>query len=296
MVLMRRWAAVVGVLTVAVTCLPAVLPAVLPAGVADASSRTPVVASFYPIAWAAQQVGGGRVSVTNLTPAGAEPHDLELDPDQIDDVLDAAVVFELGHGFQPAVEQAAEQRDGPTVQLLPGHTKDPHIWLDPVRMATIVRSVQRGLTKADPKGRATYVANARHVLAELRALDAKYRDGLAHCERDVIVTGHEAFGHLASRYGLRQEGVAGLSPDSEPDAKRISQLTDLVKRTGTTTVFTEELVSPRIAETLAREAGVTTEALNPLEGLTDRELRRGDGYVGVMEANLTKLRAALACS
>jgi zinc transport system substrate-binding protein len=288
MVLMRRWAAVVGVLTVAATCLPA--------GAAGASSRTSVVASFYPIAWAAQQVGGARVAVTNLTPAGAEPHDLELDPDQIDAVLDAAVVFELGHGFQPAVEQAAQQRDGPTVQLLSRHTKDPHIWLDPVRMATIVRSVQRGLTKADPKGRATYVANARHVLGELRALDTKYRDGLAHCERDVIVTGHEAFGHLAARYGLRQEGVAGLSPDSEPDAKRISQLTDLVKRTGTTTVFTEELVSPRIAETLAREAGVTTEALNPLEGLTDREQQRGEDYVRVMDANLVKLQAALACT
>jgi zinc transport system substrate-binding protein len=288
MVLTKGRMALVGVLAVAATCLPV--------GAAGASSTTSVVASFYPIAWAAQQVGGTRVAVTNLTPAGAEPHDLELDPDQIDDVLDAAVVFELGHGFQPAVEQAAEQRDGPTVQLLPGHTKDPHIWLDPVRMATIVRSVRRGLTKADPKGRATYAANAHRVLAALRALDARYRNGLAQCERDVIVTGHEAFGHLAARYGLRQEGVAGLSPDAEPDAKRISQLTDLVKRTGTTTVFTEELVSPRIAETLAREAGVRTEPLNPLEGLTDRELRRGDGYVAVMDANLTKLERALGCS
>src|SRR3954451_9834960 len=102
---------------------------------AGAASRMPVVASFYPIAWAVQQVGGDRVTVTNLTPAGAEPHDLELTPDQIDEVLDAQVVFELGRGFQPAVEDAAAQRDGPTVQLLPRGTKDAHIWLDPVRMA-----------------------------------------------------------------------------------------------------------------------------------------------------------------
>src|SRR5690348_2102945 len=146
--------------------------ALIPAAGAEASSRTSVVASFYPIAWAAQQVGGNRVAVTNLTPAGAEPHDLELNPDQLDHVLDAAVVFELGHGFQPAVEQAAEQRDGPTVQLLPSGTKDPHIWLDPVRMATIVRTVQRELTKADPKGRATYTRNAHRVLEALTALDA----------------------------------------------------------------------------------------------------------------------------
>ena len=134
------------------------------------------------------------------------------------------------------------------------------------------------------------------MLDELTTLDTRYRDALTHCQRTVIVTGHEAFGYLAKRYGLRQEGVAGLSPDAEPDAKRIAQLSDLVKRLGVTTVFTEDLVSPRIADTLAREAGVKTETLNPLEGLTDRELGRGDGYVSVMDANLAKLRTALGCS
>ena len=265
-------------------------------GTARAASRESVVASFYPIAWAAQQVGGDRVSVTNLTPAGAEPHDLELTPDQIDEVLDAKVVFELGRGFQPAVEQAAEQRDGRTVQLLPDGTTDPHVWLDPVRMSAIVRTVQRELTRADPKGRSVYARNAERVLGELDSLDARYRNGLAHCERDVIVTAHEAFGHLAKRYGLQQEGVAGISPDAEPDAKRIAQLTDLVRRDGVTTVFTEELVSPRIARTLAREAGVRTATLNPLEGLTAREVRNGDDYVSVMDANLRMLRRALGCS
>jgi zinc transport system substrate-binding protein len=266
------------------------------AGAAGAASKASVVASFYPIAWAAQQVGGNRVAVTNLTPAGAEPHDLELTPDQIDEVLDAKVVFELGRGFQPAVEQAAEQRDGRTVQLLPAGTKDPHVWLDPVRMAAVVRTVQRELTKADPRGRALYARNASRVLGELDALDTRYREGLARCEREVLVTGHEAFGHLAQRYGLRQEGVAGLSPDAEPDARRIAQLSDLVRRSGTTTVFTEALVSPRIARTLAREAGVRTETLDPLEGLTDAQLRRGENYVTVMDANLTKLERALGCS
>jgi zinc transport system substrate-binding protein len=286
------------VLTQRVRLVGALLLALLAvsAGTADAASRESVVASFYPVAWAAQQVGGNRVAVTNLTPAGAEPHDLELTPDQIDEVLDAKVVFELGRGFQPAVEQAAEQRDGATVQLLAKGTKDPHVWLDPVRMATLVRSVQRELAKADPKGRTTYARNARRVLGALDALDARYRDGLARCERDVIVTAHEAFGHLAPRYGLRQEGVAGLSPDAEPDAERIAQLSDLVRRSGSTTVFTEALVSPRIARTLAREAGVRTETLNPLEGLTERELRRGDDYVTVMDANLAKLERALGCS
>jgi len=279
----------VGVLVFLVTLAPTAARA------ASATSKVSVVASFYPLAWAAQHVGGERVSIRNLTPAGAEPHDLELTPDQIDDVLDADVVFELGQGFQPAVEQAAEQRDGATVRLLSRTTNDPHVWLDPVRMAAIVRIVQREVIRADPKGRILYARNAGRTLDELDALDMRYREGLTDCERRVFVTAHEAFGRLARRYGLRQQGAAGISPDAEPDAKRIAQLVDLVKRNGVTTVFTEELVSPRIAQTLAREAGVHTETLNPLEGLTDRELRQGDDYVTVMDSNLAKLRQALGC-
>jgi zinc transport system substrate-binding protein len=281
---------------VAVVVTAVVIGVVGQAAIATATPRASVVASFYPIAWAAQQVGGSRVAVTNLTPAGAEPHDLELTPDQIDDVLDADVVFELGHGFQPAVEQAADQRDGPTVELLRPGTTDPHIWLDPVRMAAIVRTEERALVRADPKGRAAYERNAERVRGELAALDTRYREGLAQCERRVFVTSHEAFGHLARRYGLRQEGVAGLSPDAEPDAKRLGELADLVRRLGVPVVFTEELVSPRIADTLAREAGVTTKTLNPLEGLTGRELAQGADYVSVMDQNLVKLRAALGCT
>ena len=123
------------------------------------------------------RVGGDRVHVTNLTPAGAEPHDLELNPDQIDEVLDADIVFDLGDGFQPTVEKAAEQRDGPTVSLLRAGTKDPHVWLDPVRMEGVVRSVQRELTQVDPKGRAVYARNAARLLADLGALDQRYARG-----------------------------------------------------------------------------------------------------------------------
>jgi zinc transport system substrate-binding protein len=289
MVLRYRRGFVVGVV--------ALLVVVGDAGRAGAApSRRSIVANFYPVAYAAERVGGDRVHVTNLTPAGAEPHDLELTPDQIDEILDADVVFDLGHGFQPAVEKAAAQRDGPTVSLLRAGTKDPHIWLDPVRMAGTVRTVQRELTKVDPKGRAVYARNAQRFLTELDTLNARYAHGLAHCQRTVIVTGHEAFGYLAKRYGLRQEGVAGLSPDAEPDAQRLGELADLVKRLGVTVVFTESLVSPRIADTLAREAGVRTETLNPLEGLTDRDLHRGANYVTVMDENLARLRDALGCS
>jgi len=281
------------------------------AGVAQAASKQSVVAAFYPVAYAAQRVGGNRVDVTNLTPAGAEPHDLELTPKQIDEILNADLVFDLGRRFQPAVEKAAAQRDGPTVSLLDtlpinagkkavkegdANALDPHVWLDPVLMQDLVRQVQRSLTKADPKGRAVYTRNADRFVAELRTLNDRYSQGLATCKRKLIVTSHEAFGYLARRYGLSQQGVAGLSPDAEPDAQRLGRLADLVKHQGVTTVFTEALVSPRIADTLAREAGVKTDTLNPLEGLTDTEVSRGANYVNVMDENLKRLQLALGCS
>jgi zinc transport system substrate-binding protein len=273
--------------------------ALLPAAASAASPSVSVVGAFYPVAYAAQRVGGARVHVTNLTPAGAEPHDLELTTKQFDQILDADVVVDLGHGFQPAVEHATAERDGPTVTLLdrlPHRASDPHVWLDPVLMQDIVRQVQTALTKADPKGKATYGRNADAFLQQLRALDQRYRAALADCRIHVIVTAHEAFGYLAKRYGLEQQGVSGLSPDAEPDAKRIAQLTDLVKRDHIKVVFTETLVSPRIADTLAREAGVHTDVLDPLEGLSDRAIARGANYLTVMDANLGKLTRALDCA
>ena len=283
-----------------------------PRVVAATASKQSVVASFYPIAYAAEAVGGREVAVTNLTRAGAEPHDLELSPVQMDRLLDADVLFVLGGDFQPAVERAARQRDGITVELLDGlavakdhdderseddqEGLDPHVWLDPVLMQDIVRQIQRALVRADPKNRATYAANAEALRAELVALDERYRRGLADCERTLIVTAHESFGYLTRQYGLRQEGVSGIDPTTEPDARRIAELTDLARRHGVTVVFTEELVSRRVAATLAREAGLRTDTLDPLETLSTKARKAGETYMTVMDSNLRKLRTALGCS
>jgi zinc transport system substrate-binding protein len=178
----------------AAAVLVSLLVSPLPAGAAE---RRKVVTAFYPLAWVAAQVGGDRVAVGNLTPAGAEPHDLELTPDQMDSLLDADVAIVMGKAFQPAVERAAEQRDGVTVRLLdrlPTRPGDPHVWLDPVLMQRIVARVRTALTKADPAGRAVYQRNAADLDTRLAALDQRYRDGLSTCARHEIVTAHEAFG------------------------------------------------------------------------------------------------------
>lgn len=298
-------------------CLLALLTAAglltgLSAGpVAAARSKMSVAAAFYPVAFAAQRVGSTRVAVTNLTPTGAEPHDLELDSDQLDKLLGAKVAFVLGSGFQPAVEKAANRRDGATVALLgkivdargkkvadtPSRGGlDPHVWLDPVLMSQLVGEVERGLAAADPKGAATYASNAQALQAELAALDAQYRARLTGCPRTLLVTSHEAFGYLASRYGLQQQGVAGISPDQEPDPARLGELAQLARDQGVTTVFTEEVVSPRIAETLARDAGgLETERLSPLESLTKQEQKAHADYFSLMNGNLDKIASALGC-
>jgi zinc transport system substrate-binding protein len=289
-----------------------------------------VVAGFYPLAEAAERVGGDRIDVSDLTPAGSEPHDLELVPDQVEDLEDADLVLVLGRGFQPAVEQVADRRDGATVAVLDaigieggavagddheaeeqagddhegdvddhdeGHDEgvDPHVWLDPTLMAAIVDEVTAALVALDPEGATGYEEAAAAYRGELAALDASYREALDDCRRTTIVVAHEAFGWLASRYGLTQEGISGLAPGAEPSPTRLAELTDLVTELGVTTVFTETLVSPRTAEALAREAGVATAVLDPLEGLSDAQRAAGESYGTVMERNLDVLVDALGC-
>jgi zinc transport system substrate-binding protein len=273
------------------------------AGATDGAAVS-VVASFHPLAEAAARVGGDRVAVTNLTPAGSEPHDLELTPDQVDDVEDASLAVVLGRDFQPAVEEVAGRRDGPTLTVLdaldvgrggPG-AEDPHVWLDPTVMAEIVDALAAELAALDPDGAEGYEAGAAAFRDELAALDGEYQAVLGGCAGEVVVVAHEAFGWLTSRYGLVQEGIAGLAPGAEPDPERLSQLVDLVEAEGVTTVFTETLVSPRVSETLAREAGLRTAVLDPLEGLSDDRLAAGATYTSVMRENLSALAGALPCA
>ena len=278
-------------------------------GAGDAGDgRTQVVASFYPLFEAAQRVGGDRVQVRNLTPAGSEPHDLELNSSQVDSIEDAAVVLFLGQGFQPALEKAADRAKGMKVDildelgsLLPAPEGDddleidPHVWLDPALFKAIVARVADALAAVEPANRATYEANATAYSRELDELDAAFVEGLSSCDRRVVVTSHAAFGYLTARYGLVQEAIAGMEPESEPSPQRLADLAAKVQSDGTTTVFYETLVSPKVAEALAREAGVSTAVLDPIEGLSDDDAKAGKTYVSAMRENLAALRLALGC-
>jgi zinc transport system substrate-binding protein len=197
-----------------------------------------------------------------------------------------------------AEEQAGDDHEGDVDDHDDGHDEgvDPHVWLDPTLMAAIVDEVTAALVALDPEGATGYEEAAAAYRGELAALDASYQEALDDCRSTTIVVAHEAFGWLASRYGLTQEGISGLAPGAEPSPTRLAELTDLVTELGVTTVFTETLVSPRTAEALAREAGVATAVLDPLEGLSDAQRAAGGSYGTVMERNLATLVEALGCA
>ncbi|MDN3250693.1 zinc ABC transporter substrate-binding protein [Streptomyces sp. ZSW22] len=318
---------------IAVTAAAAVGLGTLSACSSDSSAagntdKFDVVASFYPMQYLAEQIGGDHVNVTTLTEPGQEPHDLELSAKQTAQMGEADAVLYL-KTLQPAVDEAVGQADVKTkidaatltkledhgsVEHDHGHDHggeehaaeehseeahseeeehalDPHVWLDPVKYAEIAEGVATAFEKADPDNAADYRKNADALTKKLADLDTAYKDGLANTDTKVFFTNHAAFGYLAERYELTQEAINGLDPESEPSPARIKELQDEAKADGVTTVFYETLVSDKTAKTLAKDAGLKTDVLDPLEGITDKS--KGDDYIAVMESNLKALEAAL---
>lgn len=283
-------------------------------GGADAAGIT-VLASFYPLQYVAQQVGGDLVSVDTLTPPGAEPHDLELSPAQVDEVGRSDLVVYLSD-FQAAVDDAVDanapahvvdaaqdtelhaaehDEEGEEHAEDDGHehgSLDPHFWLDPSRLPAVADDVAAQLSDIDPDNADTYAANAEAFTTAMTDLDTEYREGLATCDTRAIVTTHEAFSYLAERYDLEQVGIAGVDPEGEPSPARLAEVGQVVRDENVGTIFFETLASPKVAETLAAELGVETAVLDPLEGLTDDS----QDYVSVARTNLETLRTALGCA
>ena len=307
-------------------------------GTAGAGGPLKVMASFYPLQYVTEQVGGDLVQVDSLTPPGTEPHDLELSPASVAALESSAAVVYLS-GFQPAVDEAIKQAapdhaldvseeatlpaghseaehasEGAAPRTEAAHTDaahseeahteesghageahaggDMHYGLDPVRLAHTACAVAGQLGEADPANAATYKANAEALAAKLTTLDKDLSQGLATCKTRTVVVSHEAYGYLADKYKLKQVGISGLSPDAEPSPARLAEIGKVVKDEGVSTIFTETLVNPKVAETLAADLGAETAVLDPLEGLSDES----SDYEKVMRKNLEALRAALNCA
>ncbi|WP_367323184.1 metal ABC transporter substrate-binding protein [Streptomyces sp. HUAS ZL42] len=275
-----------------------------------------VVASFYPMAFLAEQIGGGHVQVTSLTEPGQEPHDLEISAQQRAQLDESDAVLYLKN-LQPSVDDAVSQSgvktkiDAATLTSLEEHGnevgghaaehddehgeeeggQDPHIWLDPVKYAEVAKGVGAAFEKADPDHAADYKKNTAALVAKLDKLNTRYKDGLADTKSKVFITTHAAFGYLAERYGLTEEAINGLDPESEPSAARVKDLEKMAKADGVTTVFYETLVSDKTAKTIAKDTNLRTDVLDPIEGITEKS--RGKDYFSVMESNLKALQTAL---
>ncbi len=294
-----------------------------------------VTASFYPMQFLTERIGGEHVAVTSLTKPGVEPHDLELTPRQIGSISESDYVLYL-KGIQPAVDDAIKQSgvkntvDAATLTTLENHGSevsghdhghegeeehgheeeaheehsegdghnhgeeggaDPHIWLDPVKYAEVAKGVGKSLEKADPDHAADYKKNTDALVAELGELNTAYETGLKNTSTKTFITTHSAFGYLAERYGLTQQGIAGIDPEAEPSPARIQEIHTIAEKEKATTVFFETLASDRTAQTLAKDTGLKTGVLDPLEGITKKS--QGADYIEVMESNLAALQKAL---
>jgi zinc transport system substrate-binding protein len=272
-------------------------------------SKLSVVTAFYPIELAARRIGGAAVQVSNLTPPGGEPHDLELKAGDIAMLRQADLVLYFGRGFQPAVDDAIATLSGsttvvdlldrvPLAQAPPDQdelTVDPHIWLSPDLMVGLVAKTSAAMSAKDPEHAASFDDAATVLSKELAGLDHEFETKLATCQRREIFTSHAAFGYLAARYHLRQVAITGLTPEAEPSSRRLQDIARQAREAHATTIFFETLVSPRVSEAVARIVGAKVVVLDPIEGLSTEDAAAGRDYFSVMRTNVDHLVEALSC-
>lgn len=272
-------------------------------------SRLKITTSFYPLYFFTKEIADDRADVYNITPAGAEPHDYELTSEDRARIEDSSLLVLNGAMLEPWGSNIKNILAGSTTKvvtvgdILATDTlnengaigRDPHVWLDPVLAKKEVATIADALIQTDPRNTASYQANLQVLNGKLDALDAQYRSALQTCQQKNIVTSHAAFNYLAKEYGLNQVSITGLSPDAEPSAETLAQIADFARKNNVKYIFFESLVSPKLAETVAREVGAQTMVLNPIEGLTDTDIAAGKNYFTEMEANLNNLKLSLQC-
>lgn len=300
-----------------------------PATPAPSPTEKPLIlTSFYPMYEFTSRIAGSLARVELLVEAGIEPHDWQPSAQQMKQLEQADMLVYNGAGMEGWVDQviggldnkqlvAVEASKGVTLLAGEAHDHeeashaaehhhedkpkpstsekvvyDPHVWLSPKKAIEQVRIIQRALVRMDPTHESTYNANADAYVAELTALDTRYRTQLAPFAKREFITQHAAFGYLAHEYGLQQLPIAGLSPEIEPSATRMAEIVTFVKEHGVRTIFFETLASSKVAEAIAQETGAKTATLNPIEGLTEAEKQAGDQYVRLMERNLDALVAS----
>ena len=267
--------------------------------------------SFYPLEFLAKEIGKDLVQVNNITPAGVEPHEYEPTQQQIIEISQSDILLTNGAGLESWTNKLAQSNTVPKIVLELSKSfelsqieekrkkvQDPHVWLSPknyIKMAKIVSStLQQGQTISN---QTIIQSNTNSLIQKLEALDTNYKTKLSslNCKNTKFVTNHNAFNYLAKDYRLESLSISGLSPEAEPTTKELADLATTIKANNIRYVLTETIASPKLAQTLSKEVGITTLEMNPLEGLSQKEIDEGKNYINTMESNLQNLALALEC-
>jgi zinc transport system substrate-binding protein len=284
------------------------------------TEKIKVVTSFYPFYEIAKEIGGNNTIVTSVIPIGVEPHDWEITPQRISNIMEADVIIYNGIGFDAWLGKKEQFRNSFLVDIskdlqpikigeqeleTPGqgrqyddHTSgyDPHVWLDPIFVKNISNTISSALIKLDPNNTKAYEQNTKNFIQRLDGLDSLIKTSLNNCKLKDFITFHEAFQYFANRYGLNQHAVHGNSPEGEILPQQIIQIISIAKDLGIDTIYSEELKDPRLSQTLAAEIpNGKVLLLSPIEVLNQEEQKKDIGYIDKMKVNLQSLKQGLKC-
>lgn len=258
-----------------------------------------VVSGYVPYALA-KQLGGGLVSVEMLLPPNAEPHAFEPAPGSLVAVHKAAVFVYVSTRLEPWVRDVlgAAGKDTRVVELSAGlpATGDPHLWMDFGLVLEMARTLTEAFAQADPAHADTYRENLVRFEREIAVLDRDFAGALAACQnRKVVHVGHLAFGALAKRYNLMLTALAGSSHEGEHSVRKLADLVKYIRAQQVTALFTEEAVSPRLAQTVSAETGARILPLYTVEHVTKEDFDASVTYGQLMRRNLKNLQEGLQC-
>lgn len=288
-------------------CALLLLAPVLAAGCVGEEPTSDVLATFYPLAFLAERIGGANVTVGTVVPPGVEPHEWDPTARDLARFSGAKLVLAQGLGFEPWLDRIAPDTEARVVHTTEGIEAhegededhpgpDPHTWLDPVFFAEQARAVADALSATFPEHAPAFAARLETLEGDLAALHEEFEAGLAACERRLVIANHDAYGYLAERYDFTVHAIHGLSPHAEPDPRTLAELSELARENRVPVVFFEELTSDRVAQIIADEVGARTLVLSPIEGLTADQTAAGEDYMTLMRTNLAHLREAMGCA
>ncbi len=284
---------------------------------AGSEGKITIVTSLFPLYDFAKNIGGDKVDVSLLLPPGVESHSFEPRPTDIVRINNADIFIYTGKFMEPWVDEIVKSVTSSKLLIVDssagvtlisqleefpdedkhGGAEDPHIWLDFSNAQKMVNNICEAMTKKDPQNKDFYLKNAADYNAKLSGLDEEYKTALAGCrQHTVIYGGHFAFGYMAKRYNLKFiSAYRGFTPDAEPTPKNLAELVDKIRQLGVRCIYYEELISPKVAETLSEETDAMLLPLSSAHNVSKADLAEGAGFISIMKKNLENLRMGLDC-